>query len=320
MTPIALLKVDHVHAVAPVVGRSFQVKYMNQNTYTSVLGSSATYLPMRDFEMDNGRVFNDGEIEHWSRVAVLGPVTATNLFGLSDPIDQEIKVNGINFRVIGVMKSKGDQGWFNPDDQVIVPYTTAMHILMGLTFVREIDVDADDVVNLDLVQDNVTQELRRLHKLQPGAPDDVNIQNQAQNIDQFMTTSRLTFLLGAVAGISLLVGGIGIMNIMLVTVTERTREIGIRKAIGAPRGFDILSQFLIESMLMSGVGGFVGVPMGMSDRRHRFQIFSSAHGPGHARSALFFPRGSRRWWESSSAFIRPHGLQSSIRLRRLRYE
>jgi putative ABC transport system permease protein len=259
----ALLKVHHVDAVAPVVSRSYQVKYMNQNTYTSVMGTSSTYLPMRDFEVEQGKMFGDPEIEHWSRVAILGPVTATNLFGLSDPIDQQIKINGINFRVVGVLKSKGDQGWFNPDDQVIVPYTTAMHLLMGLTFVREIDVNADDVVNLDDVQDGVTQQLRQLHKVQPGAPDDVNIQNQAQNIEQLMSTSReFSFLLGAVGGISLLVGGIGIMNIMLVTVTERTREIGIRKAIGA-RAFDILSQFLIEAILMSGVGGVTGVLGGM---------------------------------------------------------
>ncbi|MGA2584147.1 MAG: ABC transporter permease [Tepidisphaeraceae bacterium] len=259
----SLLKIPHLHSAAPVVGKTYQIKYFDQNTLTTVTGTSSTYLPMRNFEVEHGRNFNDAEIDHWSRVAILGPVTATNLFGLSDPVGEEIKVNGINFRVIGVLKAKGDQGWFNPDDQVLVPYTTAMHILMGLTYVREIDVDADEISNLDDVQDSVTQELRNLHKVQPGAPDDVNIQNQAANIDQFMSTSRtLTFLLGAVAGISLLVGGIGIMNIMLVTVTERTREIGIRKAIGA-RGFDILSQFLVEAILMSGVGGMVGVLMGI---------------------------------------------------------
>src|SRR5580700_7513252 len=138
-----LEKVDNIKAIAPVVGRQFQVKYLNQNTLTQITGCSPTYLPIRDFEIDSGRVFTDFDVDHWNRVAVLGPVTATNLFGFSDPIGQTIKVNGINFHVTGVLKSKGDQGWFNPDDQVIVPYTVGMHILQGVDYVREIDVEAE---------------------------------------------------------------------------------------------------------------------------------------------------------------------------------
>jgi putative ABC transport system permease protein len=258
-----LQKVDHIHSLAPVVGRNYQVKYLNQNTNTQILGSSPTYLPIRDFEIDRGRCFTDFEVEHWDRVAVLGPVTATNLFGFSDPIGQTIKINGINFKVIGVLKSKGDQGWFNPDDQIIVPYTVDMHLLMGADALREIDVQADEGANLDAVQADLYSVMRQRHKIQPEAPDDVMIQNQAQFIDAFSATaSTFTILLGTVGGISLFVGGIGIMNIMLVTVTERTREIGIRKAIGA-REFDILSQFLIEAMLMSGVGGLTGMGLGI---------------------------------------------------------
>jgi putative ABC transport system permease protein len=258
----ALLKVKGVHATAPVVGKNCQVKYFNQNTFTTVTGTTSTYLPMRDFEIDIGRIFSDIEIERGSRVAILGPVTATNLFGLSDPMGETIKVNGINFTVIGLLKSKGDQGWNNPDDQVIVPYT-AMRLLMNMTYIREIDLEAIEGANLDIVQQDVSEAVRRLHKIQPGAPDDVNIQNQAQMIDAAnQATGIFKILLGSVAGISLLVGGIGIMNIMLVTVTERTREIGIRKAIGA-RDFDILSQFLIEAMIMSGLGGLVGVAAGL---------------------------------------------------------
>ncbi len=139
----SLQKVDHIESVAPVVGRNFQIKYMHENTNTQVLGTTPTYLPIRDFEIDTGRMFTDFDVEHWNRVAVLGPVTASNLFGFSDPVGQTIKINGINFQVLGVLKSKGDQGWFNPDDQVIVPYTVDMHILMGVDFLREIDVQCD---------------------------------------------------------------------------------------------------------------------------------------------------------------------------------
>jgi len=259
-----LAKIDDVQSLAPVVGRNYQMKYLNQNTNTQALGTTPTYLPIRDFEIDSGRMFTDFDVEHWNRVAVLGPVTASNLFGFSDPVGQTIKINGINFLVLGVLKSKGDQGWFNPDDQVIVPYTVDMHLLMGVDSLREIDVQCDPGANLDTVQNDILTLIRVRHKTQPGAPDDVMIQNQAQFIDAFSAAATtFTVLLGTVGGISLLVGGIGIMNIMLVTVTERTREIGIRKAIGA-REFDILSQFLIEAMLMSGVGGLTGMGLGIA--------------------------------------------------------
>jgi len=258
-----LEKVDHVHSLAPCVGRNYQVKFLNQNTNTQILGTTPTYLAIRDFEIDTGRMFTDFDVDHWNRVCVLGPVTATNLFGFSDAVGETVKINGINFLVTGVLKSKGDQGWFNPDDQVIVPYTVDMHILMGVDSLREIDVQADEGADLDDVQEDMYSVMRQRHKIQRGAPDDVMIQNQAQFVDAFSATATtFTILLGTVGGISLLVGGIGIMNIMLVTVTERTREIGIRKAIGA-REFDILSQFLIEAMLMSAVGGLTGVAMGI---------------------------------------------------------
>ncbi|HEX4053798.1 MAG TPA: ABC transporter permease [Tepidisphaeraceae bacterium] len=256
-------KIDHIHALAPVVGRSFQIKFLNQNTNTQVLGTAPTYLPIRDFEIGTGKMFTDFDVDHWNRVAVLGPVTAANLFGFSDPVGQTIKINGINFRVTGVLKSKGDEGWYNPDDQIIVPYTVAMHVLQGVTYLREIDVQCEAGSDLDSVQSDIYAVMRQRHKTIPGMPDDVMIQNLAQYVDAFSAAAAtFTVLLGTVGGISLLVGGIGIMNIMLVTVTERTREIGIRKAIGA-REFDILSQFLIEAMLMSAVGGLSGMGLGI---------------------------------------------------------
>jgi putative ABC transport system permease protein len=182
--------------------------------------------------------------------------------GTQEPIGTTVKVNGVNFEVIGVTKAKGDQGWFNPDDSAVVPYTTAMKQLFGLDYVREIDIQCASPELLNTVQDEVLELIRRRHRVQPEAPDDVEIRNQADILTTASTVTRtFTVLLGAIAGISLLVGGIGIMNIMLVTVTERTREIGIRKAIGA-KDRDILRQFLFESILMSGLGGVIGACAG----------------------------------------------------------
>ncbi len=255
--------IGKVSSVSPVAGGSYQVKFLNQNTRTSVTGVAPTYLAIRDFPLERGKPFSDADCDRWARVALIGSLTATNLFGASDPLGQTIKIKDIPFKVIGILKSKGDQVWFNPDDQVLVPFTTAMHLLIGQTYLREIDVQAVDGADLTPIQNDMSALLRKRHKVQPDAPDDVNIQNQAELLSTMNTViGTFTVLLAGVAGISLAVGGIGIMNIMLVTVTERTREIGLRKAIGA-RDNDILTQFLFESVLMSGVGGLIGVGIGM---------------------------------------------------------
>jgi putative ABC transport system permease protein len=285
-----LQKVHSIRALAPAVSGNKQVKYMNQNAFTNVLGTSVTYLPIRDFEIDTGRMFSEFEVDHWARVAVMGPATVKTLFGRSDPVGQVIKINGLNFTVIGVLKSKGDQGWYNIDDQVIIPYTTAMHLLLGVTYLREIDIEAAAGADLNMVQDDVAEVLRNQHKIQRGNNDDFTIMNQGQFIDAFTATAKqFTFLLGTVGAISLLVGGIGIMNIMLVTVTERTREIGIRKAIGA-REFDILSQFLIEAMIMSGLGGVTGVGLGVATAWvvGNYSPYSTAVRPFSIALALLF--------------------------------
>ena len=259
--------VPAVLRVAPVVGGMAQVKYMNRNSRCQVTGSSVTYFEMRNFEIERGRAFTEAEAERNARVAVIGPVTAQNLFGDDDPIGETIKVKGINFQVVGVTKPKGDQGWFNPDDQIIVPYTTAMKQMFGLDYLREIDIQCGDVSDIPAIQAAVSEMLRTRHRLQEGAPDDFNIFNQAEMLETVSSVSRtFTILLGSIAGISLLVGGIGIMNIMLVTVTERTREIGVRKAIGA-KNRDILGQFLIEAVVMSGIGGLLGVAAGIGAAR-----------------------------------------------------
>jgi putative ABC transport system permease protein len=218
--------------------------------------------------VEHGEAFTELDVERNARVALLGPVTAENLFGVQDAVGQTVKINGINFTVNGVLKGKGDQGFFNPDDQILIPYTTAMRQVFGSTTsnvnaVREIDIQAADGADLDKLQVDILALLKKRHRVQPGMPDDVNIRNQAEFLEaRSKATQTFTVLLGSTAGISLLVGGIGIMNIMLVTVTERTREIGIRKAIGA-KDRDILRQFLIEALLMSGLGGLLGVGLGV---------------------------------------------------------
>jgi putative ABC transport system permease protein len=258
-----LTEVPGVHAIAPVVGGNAQVKYLNKNSRTSIVGTTVTYLPIRSFDVEKGRPFTDIDVDRLGRVALLGPVTASDLFGVDDPIDQTIKINRMNFRVVGILKSKGDQGYYNPDDQVLIPLSTAMKQVFGLEYLREIDIQAEEGTNLTKLQEDVSAFFRKRHKIQPGVADDVNIRNQADILDAAAGVSRtFTVLLGGIAGISLLVGGIGIMNIMLVTVTERTREIGVRKAIGA-KDRDILRQFLIEAILMSGLGGLIGVGVGI---------------------------------------------------------
>lgn len=258
-----LEEVPDVDQVTPVVSGTAQLKYFSRNSRVNVTGGAVTYFEIRNFTVERGRAFTEAEAEGSARVAVIGPTTAENLMGDTDPVGQTIKLNGINFHVIGVLTSKGDQGWSNPDDQAIIPYTTAMKQVFGQTRLREIDIQAVSEDKLNQVQDAVTLLLRRRHRLADQYSNDFTISNQAEILAQASEVTRtFTILLGSIAGISLLVGGIGIMNIMLVTVTERTREIGVRKAIGA-KDRDILRQFLLEAILMSGLGGLMGVGLGV---------------------------------------------------------
>ena len=246
-----------------MVNGNAQVKYLNRNSRSNVTGTSSTWLGIRDFSIDKGRSFTEQEVENGSWVAVIGPVTAQNLLGFNDPVGEVIKVKGMSFTVIGVLTAKGDQGWFNPDDQVIVPYTVAMKQLFGQDYLREIDIQAQDGFDLTALQNEVTAVLRKRHRIPEDGDLDFEIRNQADMIRATTDiTKTFTYLLGGIASISLLVGGIGIMNIMLVTVTERTREIGVRMAIGAKRS-NIRTQFLIESMILSGLGGLLGSVAGV---------------------------------------------------------
>jgi putative ABC transport system permease protein len=262
---LALLKIPEVSRVAPVVRGNAQARYFNKNTHTSLSGTSATYFAIHDFEIARGRLINDADCDSSARIAVIGPATAKNLFGddFSWAIGESIQINGVAYKVIGILVSKGDQGWFNPDDQIIIPFTTAMKQVIGQDFLNEVDISARDESKLGEVQTKATLLLRHRHRLADSADNDFNIRNQTEILSRASSIKYfLSMLLGGIAFISLLVGGIGVMNVMLVTVAERTREIGIRKAIGARRR-DILTQFLIESVVMSGTGGTIGVIVGL---------------------------------------------------------
>jgi putative ABC transport system permease protein len=254
-------EVAGVALIAPIVQGNAQIKYANRNARTTVVGTATTYQRLRDIQLDRGRGFTEGEVDRMARVAVIGPQAVTNIFGASDPLGETVKVNGINFLVIGVTKPKGE-GWMSPDDRLTVPYTAAMQLLFGVTNLRQIEIQAGDGADLPAVQEDVARLLRREHRIAPGAEDDFQVTNMADIRESASeVTNVFKYLLGGIAAISLLVGGIGIMNIMLVTVTERTREIGIRKAIGA-RDAHILLQFLVESVIMSGLGGVIGLGVG----------------------------------------------------------
>ncbi len=267
MDDVAAIKTkaaDSVQGVAPQVSRSVQVVLGDQNTSTSVVGTTPDFQDVRNQHVGMGRFFTDNEITTRAKVAVVGTTVVQNLLG--DPnaniIGKIININRVPFQVVGVMESKGSNGMQDQDDQIFVPITTAQSRLIGSTRIQMMYIQAKSPDLMDTASAQVTQILRRQHKLQPQAADDFNIRSQADILNTVQgVTQALTLLLGGVAGISLLVGGIGIMNIMLVSVTERTREIGIRKAIGAKRR-DVLFQFLIEAVVLSVLGGIIGIALG----------------------------------------------------------
>ena len=292
-----LSEVDGISRMSPVIDGNGQLKYYNTNTRTQVSGTAVTYPAIRSYEVEHGRYFTDAETDRMARVVVLGPETAGNLGVTKDQLGEKIKIKGINFELIGILKSKGGGGRFNPDDQALVPYTTAMKILFGKDSLDNIDVECKTGVNMTKVEESITNLLRKRHKIinPENNPDndDFRVFNQADIIETASEmTKTMTFLLGGIAAISLLVGGIGIMNIMLVTVTERTKEIGIRKAIGA-KDQDILNQFLIESLIMSCVGGLIGVAAGVGTGFviGKYTEFSTYVMPGSIALALFFSMG-----------------------------
>jgi putative ABC transport system permease protein len=254
-----------IAAVQPEMQGQLQVSYLNKNTNTSIVGVTSNYLQVRKFEMQTGRFFTTTEDLSRQRVAVLGPAVVDNL-GLQAPeaiIGEPIRIRGIQFTVVGVFKSKGQtNGFNNPDDQILIPITTARFRVLGNNRVRSISVLAPTEDDIPETMADIEKILRREHKLRPGKDDDFQIRNQADFLNTLgETTQVFSLLLAGIAAVSLLVGGIGIMNIMLVSVTERTREIGIRKALGATK-LNILFQFLIEAVVLCLLGGVLGIIVG----------------------------------------------------------
>jgi macrolide transport system ATP-binding/permease protein len=249
--------------VSPSVSGRVQVVYGNKNWNTQVEGTGVNYAPLRAAVPTIGRFFNDDEVRNRSMVALLGTTVIQQLFGEANPIGETVKINLKNFKVIGILPQKGGGGFRDQDDTIVVPVTTAMYRLFGKQYIDQIYVEANGPQQIDPAQDAITQVLAKQHHLSAKeAADAFQIRNMS-DIKSAMesSTKTMSLLLGAIAAISLLVGGIGIMNIMLVSVTERTREIGLRKAIGASNK-DIMVQFLIEAALMSFIGGIAGIVLG----------------------------------------------------------
>jgi len=249
-----------ISAVSPVVRTGGQIIGGGKNWFTTVFGVSPDYFDIRNWELDSGEFFSARDVRSNKKVALLGKTIAEELFPGQDPIGKKIRIRSVPFTVVGVLKAKGQSGMGNDQDDVILaPATTVFYRLKGGRYVDMINASAVSVERIDAAQEEMRAILRESHRLYPGDDDDFTISNQAEISDAASETSRImTLLLGSIAGVSLLVGGIGIMNIMLVSVTERTREIGIRLSVGA-RSIDVLIQFLTEAVILSLSGGIIGV-------------------------------------------------------------
>jgi macrolide transport system ATP-binding/permease protein len=254
---------EEIKRVAPQVTGKAQVTYRDKNWSTSILASTEDYAPMRASEPAIGRFFDDDDDRKRSRVAVIGLTIVTQLFGDTDPIGEYIKLNKVPFQVIGVLPAKGSNGWQDKDDIIMIPLATGMKRLLAKKFVDEIDMELNDSQQLDPMIDAIKNLMIKRHRVPPSQNQEPFMVRNMADVQAALSESSRTMgmLLASIAAISLLVGGIGIMNIMLVSVTERTREIGLRKAVGARR-HDILSQFLIEAVVVSGLGGIIGILLG----------------------------------------------------------
>jgi putative ABC transport system permease protein len=257
-------EVPGVIALSEEVVSTSQVAAGNQNWFTRIYGQSADYFDIRQWPLASGAIFTDQDVRSANKVCVIGRTTALQVFGNEDPVGEILRVKNVPFLVTGVLTPKGltSQGT-DQDDVVVMPYTSAMKRVTGGTTLRGITVQVGSATELDPVQQQIIGLLRQRHNIGPGRDDDFTVRNQQEIAEAATATSRvMTLLLGAIAGVSLIVGGIGIMNIMLVSVTERTREIGVRLAVGA-HGRDILTQFLIEAVALSCVGGLIGIAVGL---------------------------------------------------------
>ncbi len=255
--------IRYVTDVVPELTRNMQVQYGAQNININVVGSTPNYVPVHNYSVTAGRMFTAGDDNSRQRYAVLGSQVPTDLNANGVAmIGQTIQIRGIQFEIIGLLSEKGSQGFQNPDEQVLIPYQTARYRVVGTDRLRQITVKVADLSSMTLAMIEIERVLRRAHKIRPGGDNDFQIRNQTDVLSTFQqTTETFKYLLAGIAAVSLLVGGIGIMNIMLVSVTERTREIGVRKALGATRG-NILFQFLVEALVLCLAGGITGILLG----------------------------------------------------------
>jgi len=255
--------VSFVRATAPELSGRYQIVVKGKNTNTQVVGTVASYPNVKNIEIDQGSFISEQNVNSQSKVAVLGPTTSDDLFGEGAiPVGETIRIKGINFKVIGVTKSKGGTGFGSQDDMVFIPLTTAQRFLAGADYVSTISIQAESPQLMAQVQTEITNLLLQRHNISNPEAADFSVLNQQDILGAASSiTNTMTILLAAIAGISLIVGGIGIMNMMMTTVTERTREIGLRKAIGAKK-LDISLQFLAEAVMLTFIGGAVGILLG----------------------------------------------------------
>jgi len=289
-----LLYCDAIRAISPSVNSRGQVVFANKNWNTQISGTGADYPDIRSWPVEEGTYFDDSQVKAGAKVCVLGSEVNKNLFGGADPVGQVIRIRSIPFRVLGVLKSKGESGgFFNRDDMIAIPYTTCMHRLAGIDYINSVDVSAVSSDMMAEAKRQIEVLLRDRHKIMPGSDDDFTVRNMSDIAESAAeSTQIMTILLGSIAGISLLVGGIGIMNIMLVSVTERIREIGIRMAVGA-RERDILLQFLAEAVVLSLLGGTIGILFGYGASKllgkiKIFSQFQTVVSPGSVLLAFLF--------------------------------
>jgi len=264
--------------ISPSVSARAQTVYGNKNWNTSISGTGARYPEVRNWDVEFGAYFDDNMVKSAAKVCILGADVKTNLFEDEDPVGKVIRIKKIPFKVLGVLKKRGESGGFGSrDDMIAIPYTTAMRRLQGTDYIQSVDVRAVSADQMSQAQAQIEELLRVRHRIAPGAEDDFTVRNMSEIAETAAeATQMMTVLLGSIAGISLLVGGIGIMNIMLVSVTERIREIGLRMAVGA-RERDILLQFLTEAIVLSLMGGLIGIGFGVGASKlvRKIKMFAS---------------------------------------------